>query len=106
MRRWRRYGRRVPRQGHVLDISPDDRTLAVSIDEHFEQGDFWFVQIDGGGKSRLTALNISVVSDRVFVNSYAPYAVTSDGRIINTQPVGYILPTIHLVTNGSDILGR
>ena len=53
-----------------------------------------------------TPLNINVVSDRLFVNSYAPYAVTSDGGIINTQPVGYSLPTIHLVTNWSDIVGR
>lgn len=38
----------------VLDISPDDRTLAVAVDEHFEQGDVWLVQLPGGTKSRFT----------------------------------------------------
>ena len=35
----------------ILDISPDDRALAVAIDEHFEQGDVWLVQLEGGAKS-------------------------------------------------------
>lgn len=38
----------------ILDISPDDRTLAVAINEHFEQGDVWLIQLEGGTKSRLT----------------------------------------------------
>ncbi|HEX9083164.1 MAG TPA: protein kinase, partial [Gemmatimonadaceae bacterium] len=38
----------------ILDISPDDRTLAVAINEHIEQGDVWLVQLEGGAKSRLT----------------------------------------------------
>jgi serine/threonine protein kinase/Tol biopolymer transport system component len=38
----------------ILDISPDDRTLAVTISERFEQGDVWFVQLPEGTKSRLS----------------------------------------------------
>ena len=38
----------------ILDISPDDRTLAVAINEHFEQGDVWLVQLQSGTKSRFT----------------------------------------------------
>ena len=35
------------------------------------------------------ALPINIVSDRIFINSYSPYAVTADGRFISTQPVGH-----------------
>ena len=53
-----------------------------------------------------TTLFVNVASDRIFVNSYAPYAVTSDGRFITTQAVGHSQPTIHLVTNWHTIVGR
>jgi hypothetical protein len=32
--------------------------------------------------------------------------LTSDGRFIITQPVGPTQPTIHLVTNWNEIIGR
>jgi Tol biopolymer transport system component len=38
----------------ILDLSPDDRTLAVAVDEHVEQGDVWLVQLEGGAKSRFS----------------------------------------------------
>ena len=53
-----------------------------------------------------TALPVNIALDRIFVNSYAAYAVTSDGRFITTQPVGHTQPTIHLVTNWNGIIGR
>jgi len=49
---------------------------------------------------------VNIVSDRIFVGSYAEYAVTSDGRFITTQPVGNTQPTMHLVTNWNGIVGR
>jgi len=52
------------------------------------------------------ALPVSIVSDRIFVHSYSPYAVTLDGRFITTQPAGRTQPTIQLVTNWSDLVGR
>jgi len=51
-------------------------------------------------------LPVKIVSDRIFVNSYSGYAVTSDGRFIITQPVGHMQPTIHLVTNWNKIFSR
>lgn len=50
--------------------------------------------------------SVTIVSDRMFVDSYAPHAVTSDGRIITTQPIHYTQPAIHLVTNWNNIHGR
>ena len=64
---------------------------------------------DGGALPEfgsVTALPVDVVSDRIFVNSYAPFAVTSHGRFITTQPVGRTEPTIHLVTNWNAIVGQ
>ena len=51
-------------------------------------------------------LPVKITSDRIFVNSYSGYALTSDGRFIVTQPVGHTQPTIHLVTNWNEIIGR
>ena len=51
-------------------------------------------------------LPIRIASDRILVNSYPGYALTSDGRFITTQPVGHRQPTIHLVTNWDEIFGR
>jgi Tol biopolymer transport system component len=53
------------RNGHIVEIgepatyrlfslSPDDRTVAVAIYDHYEQGDIWLVHLAGGTKSRLT----------------------------------------------------
>ena len=53
-----------------------------------------------------TALPVNIASDRTFVGSYSPYAVTADGRFITTQPVGRTQQTIHLVTNWNAIVGR
>ena len=53
-----------------------------------------------------TPLPVTIASDRIFVNSYAAYAVTSDGRFVTAQPVGPTQATIHLVTNWSEIVGR
>lgn len=50
------------------------------------------------------ALPVTVNSDRVFLNSYTAYAVTSDGRFVTTQPVGGGDPVIHLVSNWSAAL--
>ena len=52
------------------------------------------------------ALPVNIVSDRIFLNSYSPYAVTSDGRFFTTQPVGHTQPTIHLVTNWAEVAHR
>lgn len=53
-----------------------------------------------------TPLPVTIASDRIFLNSSAAYAVTSDGRILTTQPVGQSQPTIHLVTNWKDLVGH
>ena len=52
------------------------------------------------------ALPVTVVSDRIFVNSYSAYVVTTDGRYITTQPIARTQPTIHLVTNWRAGVGR
>ena len=52
------------------------------------------------------ALPVNIASDRIFLGSYSPYAVTTDGRFITTQPVGHTQPTIYLVTNWNGIVGR
>jgi serine/threonine protein kinase len=49
-------------ESRILDISPDDRTLAVAIYEHFEEGDVWMVPLDGGTKSRLTFVHTGALS--------------------------------------------
>ena len=46
----------------ILDISPDDRTLAVAIHEHIEQGDVWLIKLDDGTKSRFTFTNGGALS--------------------------------------------
>ena len=46
----------------ILDVSPDDRTVAVAVSEHFEQGDVWLVQLQGGTKSRFTFTNGGALS--------------------------------------------
>ena len=52
----------APVNYRILDIAPDDRTLAVAVYEHFEEGDVWLVQLEGGTKSRLTFVNQGALS--------------------------------------------
>jgi hypothetical protein len=49
---------------------------------------------------------VNIDTDRIFVNSYPGYAVTSDGRFVTAQPRGHTQPTIHLVTNWGNVVGR
>ena len=86
---------RWSRDGKQLFYAKDDRLMAV---------DFRGGAVPQFGPA--TALPVNIVSDRVFVDSYSPYAVTSDGRFIATQPIGHTQPAIHLVTNWKSILGR
>jgi serine/threonine protein kinase len=86
---------RWSRDGKQLFYAKDDRLTAVE----FREG-----AIPQLGSAQ--ALPVNIVSDRIFVNSYSAYAVTSDGGFITTQPVGDTQPTIHLVTNWNDIVGR
>ena len=46
----------------ILDLSPDDRTVAVAVDERFEQGDVWLVPLGSGDKSRLTFTRAGAIS--------------------------------------------
>lgn len=86
---------RWSRDGKQLFYVKDDRLMAVD----FHEG----AMPQFGSPSTLP---VNIVSDRIFVDSYAAYVVTSDGRFITTQPVGRTQPTIHLVTNWSDLVGR
>ncbi len=86
---------RWSRDGRQLFYVRDDRLMAV---------DFWEDAVPRFGSAM--ALPVTVASDRIFVNSNAAYAVTSDGRFITTQPVGNRQPTIHLITNWNRIVGR
>ena len=86
---------RWSRDGKQLFYAKDDRLMALD----FREG-----AMPQFASAR--ALPVSIVSDRIFVNSQAAYAVTSDGRFITTQPVGHTQPTIHLVTNWNDIVDR
>ena len=86
---------RWSRDGKQLLYAKGDRVMAVD----FHEG----VMPQFGSARTLPA---NIVSDRIFVGSYTPYVVTSDGRFITTQPVGPTQPTIHLVTNWNDIVGR
>ncbi|HEX7139759.1 MAG TPA: protein kinase [Vicinamibacterales bacterium] len=76
------------RDGKQLFYVKDDRLTAID----FREG-----AVPQFGAA--TALPVTIVSDRVFLNSYSAYAVTTDGRFVTTQPVGDTQPTIHLVTN-------
>ena len=60
----------------ILDVSPDDRTLAVAINEHFEQGDVWLVQLQGGTKSRLSFADAGALSG-AFSPDGTRFAMTS-----------------------------
>ena len=87
---------RWSRDGRQLFYVKDDRLMA--LDFH-----------DGGALPQFgsaTTTFVNVASDRIFVSSYAPYAVTSDGGFVTTQAVGQSQPTIHLVTNWHTIVGR
>jgi Tol biopolymer transport system component len=86
---------RWSRDGRQLFYAKGDRLMAVD----FQEG-----ALPQFGSAK--ALPVNIVSDRIFVNSYSAYAVTSDGRFITTQPIGHTQPTIHLVTNWNDIVGR
>jgi Tol biopolymer transport system component len=86
---------RWSRDGKQLFYAKDDRLTAVE----FREG-----AVPQLGSAQ--ALPVNIASDRIFVNSYSAYAVTSDGGFITTQPVGDTRPTIHLVTNWNDIVGR
>ena len=86
---------RWSRDGKQLFYVKGDRLMAVD----FHEGAM--PQFDSA-----RTLPVNVVSDRVFLNSYSAYVVTSDGRFITTQLVGQPQPTIHLVTNWNDIVGR
>jgi serine/threonine protein kinase/Tol biopolymer transport system component len=86
---------RWSRDGRQLFYTKDDRLMAV---------DFHDGALPQFGVA--TALPVSIASDRIFVGSYASYAVTSDGRFITAQPVGHRQQTIHLVTNWNGIVGR
>jgi WD40 repeat protein len=85
---------RWSRDGKQLFYAKGDRLTAVELHEG-AMPQFGSAQ----------ALPVNIVSDRIFVNSYSAYAVTSDG-FITTQPVGDTQPTIHLVTNWNGIVGR
>jgi Tol biopolymer transport system component len=86
---------RWSRDGKQLFYAKGDRLTAVELHEG-AMPQFGSAQ----------ALPVNIASDRIFVNSYSAYAVTSDGGLITTQPVGDTRPTIHLVTNWNDIVGR
>ena len=86
---------RWSRDGRQLFYTKDDRLMAV---------DFHDGAVPQFGPA--TALPLNVASDRIFVGSYSPYAVTTDGRFITTQPVGHTQQTIHLVTNWNGIARR
>jgi dipeptidyl aminopeptidase/acylaminoacyl peptidase len=86
---------RWSRNGKQLFYTKDDRLIVVD----FHEG-----AVPQFGSA--TTLPVNIVSDRIFVGSFSPYAVTSDGRIITTQPVGPTQQTIHLVTNWNAIVGR
>jgi len=79
---------RWSRDGKQLFYVKDDRLMAV---------DFHDGTVPQFGSP--VALPVNIISDRIFLNSYSPYAVTSDGRFFTTQPTGHTQPTIHLVTN-------
>ena len=87
--RWSRDGKR-------LVYARGDRLMAAAFHESATMPQF----------GPPTMLPVETTSDRIFVNSYSPYAVTSDGRFITTQPVGDMPPRIHLVTNWNGIVGR
>ena len=63
----------------ILDLSPDDRTVAVAVDERFEQGDVWLVPLASGEKSRLTFRHVGAISGAFspdgsrFASSYGFY---------------------------------
>jgi len=86
---------RWSRDGKQLFYAKDDRLMAV---------DFHDGAVPRFGST--TALPVSIVPDRIFVNSLSPYAVTSDGRFLTTQPAGQARPAIHLVTNWNEVIGR
>ncbi len=86
---------RWSRDGKQLFYTKDDRLMAV---------DFRGGAVPQFGLA--TALPVNIASDRIFVGSYSPYAVTTDGRFITTQTVGPTQQTIHLVTNWNGIVGR
>ena len=86
---------RWSRDGKQLFYVKDDRLMAVD----FQDG-----AVPRFGSPVTLPLNIA--SDRIFVNSYSAYAVTSDGRFITAQPVGQTQPIIHVVTNWNAIVSR
>ena len=90
--------------GNAPRWSRDGKRLFYAKGERLMAVDFRDGAIPGFGSAQ--ALLVSIVSDRIFVNSYSPYVVTSDGRVITTQLLGHGQPTIHLLTNWSRIVGR
>ena len=90
--------------GNVPRWSRDGKQLFYAKDERLMAVDFHDGTVPQFGAA--TALPVNIASDRIFVGSYAPYAVTTDGRFITTRPVGSTQQTIHLVTNWNGILGR
>ena len=90
--------------GNVPRWSRDGKQLFYVKDDRLMAAEFQDGAVPRFGSA--AALPINIVSDRIFINSYTPYAVTADGRFISTQPADHTQPTIHLVTNWAEVAGR
>jgi hypothetical protein len=94
----------TPDGGNAPHWSRDGKQLVYAKSDRLKVIDFHEGVMPRFGPP--ATLPVKIVSDRIFVNSYSGYAVTSHGRFIITQPVGPTQPTIHLVTNWNEIFGR
>jgi Tol biopolymer transport system component len=90
--------------GNSPHWSRDGRELFYVRGERLMSVDFHEGAMPQFGSAK--TLLVNVFADRLFVNSYSGYVVTSDGRFLTTRPVGASQPTIHLVTNWEAVVGR
>ena len=94
----------TPDGGNAPRWSRDGKKLFYVKGDRLMVADFRDVGLPQFG--RPATLPVKISSDRIFVNSYSGYAVTSDGRFITTRPSGPTQPAVHLVTNWSEVVGR
>jgi serine/threonine protein kinase len=94
----------TPDGGNAPRWSRDGKQLIYAKGERLMAVDFRETPLPRFGPPASTPVRIT--SDRIFLNSYAGYVLTSHGRFLVTQPLGQTQPTIHLVTDWNEIIGR
>ena len=94
----------TPDGGNAPRWSRDGKRLFYAKGERLMAVDFRETPLPRFGRPESTPVRIT--SDRVLINSDVAYVLTSDGRFLVTQPLGQTQPTIHLVANWNEIIGR